>query len=56
MEHHNRLVSLQSKKRELDNQIHDELVHPAQNVYRITELKKRRLMVREEIERLAKAT
>ena len=54
MTHHNRLTSLQTQKQHLDDQIYNELSHPAQNIYRITELKKRRLAVREEIEKLAK--
>lgn len=48
-----RLTSLQSRKQELESQIHDETIHPAYNVFRITELKKRKLMLMDEIESLA---
>ena len=51
-----RLMSLQSQKQELENQIHDETAHPAYNVFCVMELKKRKLMILDEIERLAHAS
>lgn len=54
MTHNHRLTSLQSRKQELESQIHDEVIHPSYNVFRVTELKKRKLMIMDEIARLSK--
>lgn len=50
-----RLLSLQSRKQELENQIQDESMHPAYNVFRIAELKKRKLLIMDEMRRLNSA-
>ncbi len=46
------LVELQRKHKVLENELHDALVHLSTDDLRIAELKRRKLMVRDEIERL----
>ena len=48
-----RLTSLQSRKQELESQIQDEIAHPAYNVFRVMELKKRKLMIMDQIKNAA---
>lgn len=46
------LVELERKHRVLETELHEALVHPSTDDLRIVELKRRKLMVRDEIERL----
>jgi len=49
------LVELERKHRVLESELHDALVHPSTDDLRIVELKRRKLMVRDEIARLKQA-
>jgi hypothetical protein len=46
------LVELERKHRVLESELHDALVHLSTDDLHIAELKRRKLMVRDEIERL----
>ena len=46
------LVELERKHRVLEDELHDALVHLSTDDLRIVELKRRKLMVRDEIQRL----
>ncbi|HVV41606.1 MAG TPA: DUF465 domain-containing protein [Nitrobacter sp.] len=46
------LVELERKHRILENELHDALMHLSTDDLRIVELKRRKLMVKDEIERL----
>jgi hypothetical protein len=46
------LVELERKHKVLENELHDALVHLSTDDLRIVELKRRKLMVRDEIARL----
>ena len=46
------LVELERKHRILESELHEALVHLSTDDLRIAELKRRKLMVRDEIERL----
>ncbi|ABD06160.1 Protein of unknown function DUF465 [Rhodopseudomonas palustris HaA2] len=46
------LVELERKHKVLESELHDALVHPSTDDLRIAELKRRKLMVRDEINRL----
>ena len=46
------LVELERKHKSLENELHDALVHLSIDDLRIVELKRRKLMVKDEIERL----
>ena len=46
------LVELERKHKILENELHDALVHLSTDDLRIVELKRRKLMVRDEIQRL----
>ncbi len=46
------LVELERKHRILETELHDAMVHLSTDDLRIVELKRRKLMVRDEIERL----
>jgi hypothetical protein len=46
------LAELERKHAALENQIHDALLHPSTDDIVIVELKRRKLMVKDEIERL----
>ena len=46
------LVELERKHRILENELHDALLHLSTDDLRIVELKRRKLMVKDEIERL----
>lgn len=46
------LVELERKHKSLENELHDALVHLSTDDLRIVELKRRKLMVRDEIARL----
>ena len=46
------LVELQRKHRVLEDELHEALTHPSVDALQIAELKRRKLMVRDEIERL----
>ena len=46
------LAELERKHKILENELHDALVHLSTDDLRILELKRRKLMVRDEIERL----
>ena len=46
------LVELERKHKVLESELHDALVHLSTDDLRIVELKRRKLMVRDEIERL----
>jgi hypothetical protein len=50
------LVELERKHRVLESELHDALMHLSTDDLRIVELKRRKLMVRDEIERLKHAT
>jgi hypothetical protein len=50
------LVELERKHKVLENELHDALLHPSTDDLRIAELKRRKLMVKDEIERLKLAT
>lgn len=46
------LAELEKKHKALDDQIHDCQAHPAVDDLQVVELKRRKLLVKEEIERL----
>lgn len=46
------LVELERKHKILENELHEALVHPSVDDLHIVELKRRKLMVKDEIERL----
>jgi len=46
------LVELERKHKILENELHEALVHPSVDDLKICELKRRKLMVKDEIERL----
>ncbi len=46
------LVELERKHRVLEGELHKALLHPSTDDLRIAELKRRKLMVKDEIERL----
>ena len=46
------LVELERKHKVLENELHDALVHLSTDDLRIVELKRRKLMVKDQIERL----
>jgi hypothetical protein len=46
------LVELERKHKLLENELHDALVHPSTDDLQIAELKRRKLMVKDQIERL----
>jgi hypothetical protein len=48
------LVELERKHKHLESELHDALVHLSTDDMRIVELKRRKLMVRDEIARLKK--
>lgn len=50
------LVELERKHRVLENELHDALLHPSTDDLQIAELKRRKLMVKDEIERLRQGT
>jgi hypothetical protein len=50
------LVELERKHRILESELHDALMHLSTDDLRIVELKRRKLMLRDEIERLRLST
>jgi hypothetical protein len=50
------LVELERKHRVLENELHEALLHLSTDDLRIAELKRRKLMVKDEIERLKLGT
>jgi hypothetical protein len=50
------LVELERKHKLLENELHDALVHPSTDDLQIAELKRRKLMVKDQIERLRHVT
>jgi hypothetical protein len=50
------LVELERKHRILEDELHDALLHLSTDDMRIVELKRRKLMVKDEIERLRQST
>ena len=46
------LVELERKHKVLESELHEALLHPSTDDLRIAELKRRKLMVKDEIERL----
>jgi len=50
------LVELERKHKVLENELHDALLHPSTDDLQIAELKRRKLMVKDEIERLKLVT
>ena len=50
------LVELERKHKVLENELHEALVHLSTDDLRIVELKRRKLMVKDEIERLKQAS
>jgi hypothetical protein len=46
------LVELERKHRVLENELHEALLHPSTDDLLIAELKRRKLLVKDEIERL----
>lgn len=50
------LVELERKHSVLENELHEALVHLSTDDLRIVELKRRKLMVRDEIQRLKSAS
>lgn len=46
------LAELQRKHQVLEDELHEALTHPSVDALQIAELKRRKLMVRDEIERL----
>lgn len=46
------LAELERKHRVLEDELHDALNHPSTDALKIAELKRRKLVVRDEIERL----
>ncbi len=49
------LVELERKHKTLENELHDALVHVSTDDLQIAELKRRKLMVKDQIERLRQA-
>jgi len=49
---HAHLVELERKHKVLENELHDALLHLSTDDLQIVELKRRKLMVKDEIERL----
>ena len=49
------LVELERKHKSLENELHDALIHVSTDDLQIAELKRRKLMVKDEIERLRQA-
>jgi len=52
MSHESRLVSLQDRHATLEHQLHEEFKRPAPDSYLISELKKQKLALKEEMARL----
>lgn len=50
------LVELERKHEVLENELHDALQHPSTDNLRIIELKRRKLVLKDQIERLRLAT
>lgn len=50
------LVELERKHRVLESELHEALVHPSTDDLRIAELKRRKLVLRDEIQRLKKSS
>ena len=50
------LVELERKHKVLENELHEALLHPSTDDLRIAELKRRKLMVKDEIEPLRQVT
>ena len=50
------LVELERKHKSLENELHDALIHLSTDDLRIAELKRRKLMVKDQIERLKHTT
>ena len=50
------LVELERKHKVLENELHEALLHPSTDDLRIAELKRRKLVVKDEIERLRQVT
>lgn len=50
------LVELERKHKVLETELHEALLHPSTDDLRIAELKRRKLMVKDEIERLRHGT
>lgn len=50
------LVELERKHKVLESELHDALVHLSTDDLRIVELKRRKLMLKDEIQRLKQAT
>ncbi|MGJ5176617.1 YdcH family protein [Bradyrhizobium oligotrophicum] len=50
------LVELERKHKVLESELHEALLHPSTDDLRIAELKRRKLMVKDEIERLRQVT
>jgi len=50
------LVELERKHKVLENELHDALVHLSTDDLRIVELKRRKLMVKDEIQRIRHST
>ncbi len=46
------LAELERKHRVLENELHDALIHPSTDALRIAELKRRKLVVKDAIERI----
>jgi hypothetical protein len=46
------LVELERKHRVLENELHEALLHPSTDDLQIAELKRRKLLVKDEIERI----
>jgi len=51
-----RLAYLMARKAQLDSEVQQETTHLIPDQFRLSALKRRKLMVKEEIERLAKAS
>jgi hypothetical protein len=49
------LVELERKHKTLENELHDALIHVSTDDLQIVELKRRKLMVKDQIERLRQA-
>ena len=50
------LVELERKHKVLENELHEALLHPSTDDLRIAELKRRKLRVKDDIERLRQVT
>jgi hypothetical protein len=50
------LVELERKHKTLESELHDALIHVSTDDLQIAELKRRKLMVKDQIERLKQAT